>query len=192
MNIQEYAPLALRTAKRMPTVYMDRWHAAVGMITELGELADAYKRHEIYGKPLDSANALEEAGDFCWYLILHMSLTGVHLDKLAGEGDKNRQFLVPSEAHRYLLCLTACATTFMISTGALNDEDYASMNQQLCGEALFAIGRLAELNGSSLGQVLQTNIDKLALRYGDKYSDYKALNRDVAAERVVLDGSSNS
>lgn len=188
MNIIEYAPLALRTAKRMPTMYMDRWHAAVGMTTEIGETYDAYKRHEIYGKPLDSVNVLEELGDYAWYLNLHMSLTGVVLEKLTGNGDADGTFKVPTDAHRLLLSLGAITSNVLMDTGIPQDENYLENNQTLCGEALFAVARLAELNGSSLSQVLQTNIDKLAARYGDKYSDYKALNRDAVAERAVLDG----
>lgn len=45
-------------------------HAVLGMLTELGELADPIKKHLIYGKPLDTENYLEEDGDLRWYMAL--------------------------------------------------------------------------------------------------------------------------
>lgn len=45
-------------------------HALLGMMSELGELADAFKKHFIYGKPLDYVNLVEELGDGDWYRAL--------------------------------------------------------------------------------------------------------------------------
>lgn len=42
-------------------------HAILGMLTELGEFADVFKKHLFYGKPLDFANLEEELGDIGWY-----------------------------------------------------------------------------------------------------------------------------
>jgi NTP pyrophosphatase (non-canonical NTP hydrolase) len=42
-------------------------HATLGMASEVGELADALKKHIIYGKALDEINVLEENGDLSWY-----------------------------------------------------------------------------------------------------------------------------
>jgi|SRR5882672_1437074 len=48
-------------------------HAVLGMSSEVGELADALKKHIIYGKALDEVNILEENGDLSWYqaVMLH-------------------------------------------------------------------------------------------------------------------------
>lgn len=42
-------------------------HAALGICGEAGELADALKKHAIYGKPLDRKNVVEELGDLLFY-----------------------------------------------------------------------------------------------------------------------------
>ena len=39
------------------------------MQTELGELADAYKKHIFYGKELDITNVSEEIFDMFWYAV---------------------------------------------------------------------------------------------------------------------------
>ena len=46
----------------------DLLHAALGLTSEVGELADPIKKAMFYGKPLDVENIKEEAGDLLWYL----------------------------------------------------------------------------------------------------------------------------
>lgn len=45
-------------------------HAAMGLSSEAGEILDNVKAHLYYGKELDVANLLEEAGDILWFLSL--------------------------------------------------------------------------------------------------------------------------
>ena len=42
-----------------------------------------------------------------------------------------------------------------------------------------------------LDDVLQINIDKLNKRYGAKFSEEAAINRDLKAEREILEGKNN-
>ena len=47
-------------------------HMIIGLVTEAGELMDAWKKHKFYGRELDIQNIKEELGDIHWYLgILH-------------------------------------------------------------------------------------------------------------------------
>lgn len=43
-------------------------HMAIGVCGEAGELADAIKKHTVYGKPLDILNVKEELGDLEFYM----------------------------------------------------------------------------------------------------------------------------
>lgn len=91
-------------------------HAVLGLVTEVGEIADQLKKHIIYGKDLDLINIVEEHGDESWYMSL-----------------------------------------------------------------------LLDAIGSSWDESWQKNINKLKVRFGDKFSQEAALNRDLDAERGVLD-----
>lgn len=51
-------------------------HAIMGIVTEAGELMDAYKKTAIYGKKLDTVNVMEEVGDLAWYIALLLDATG--------------------------------------------------------------------------------------------------------------------
>lgn len=92
-------------------------HAFLGMSSETGEMADALKKHIIYGKALDLINVAEESGDLMWYQALALRAVKV-----------------------------------------------------------------------SMEDTMQKNIDKLKKRYGDKFTQAAALNRDLQGERAVLEG----
>lgn len=48
-------------------------HATLGMASEVGELADALKKHIIYGQALDEINVFEETGDLSWCVALGLA-----------------------------------------------------------------------------------------------------------------------
>jgi NTP pyrophosphatase (non-canonical NTP hydrolase) len=91
-------------------------HACLGMASEVGEIADALKKHLIYGRELDLNNLVEESGDVSWYQAL---------------------------------MLTALKKT--------------------------------------MTEAFEKNIAKLRQRFGDAFSEAKAINRDVSAERRELE-----
>ena len=198
MNLQEYAPLAYRTAKDLGSPVLNLWHANVGMVTEVGELSDAYKRRDVYGKVFDKVNAIEELGDIFWYLNLHSQVTGVPLwGAYDCVPDPMINPLGLAEEHQLLMLLLATVANLNLHPWTSDNdlEDVKLECATLYPPMVFMLARLAEMNGSSLSQVLTLNINKLAARYGDKYSDYKALNRDTAVERQGLedagDGQAN-
>lgn len=129
MDNKEYTKNALLTMNGNSEAISDRLnqdnmehilHAALGVTTEAGEIADQVKKHVYYGKKLDRDNLIEESGDLAWYLVVLLQ--------------------------------------------ALN---------------------------SSLDEALEKNIKKLKLRYGNSFSEEKAINRDVKAERKILEEKEN-
>jgi NTP pyrophosphatase (non-canonical NTP hydrolase) len=91
-------------------------HAAMGCVTEAGELMDQMKKVLAYGKELDNTNIIEELGDMLWYVQLACNVLGI-----------------------------------------------------------------------TLFDVMKVNSAKLHKRYPDKFTRQAALNRDLDAERQVLD-----
>lgn len=78
MDIQSYQKLAARTLPRLSSEQEDIQHMLFGMMTELGELVDSYKKHYAYGKTLDSTNVMEELGDIMWYWAGMCTITGIN------------------------------------------------------------------------------------------------------------------
>jgi len=68
MEIREYQYKASRTAPSLGTKEQDCIHMILGIITEAGEVADAFKKNIAYGKEIDWINVKEEIGDIMWYI----------------------------------------------------------------------------------------------------------------------------
>jgi NTP pyrophosphatase (non-canonical NTP hydrolase) len=85
MEAQEYQVLALLTEHTPDFVRLEGMspehnmmvaraiHGCLGMMSEVGEVADALKKHIIYKRELDAINLLEESGDIFWYQALFLS-----------------------------------------------------------------------------------------------------------------------
>lgn len=174
MNLIEYQPLALRTAKWYPSLFQNLEHAALGLVTEVGEFATVAKRVAIYGKeftPAMRAHALEELGDVAWYCALAAETLGVTLDKIKQEyTDK-----LTSMSQAALL-LAACTAYVPVAIEAMRDgtEDYTLATVRDCIGmtigAVMIVGQYLDPNYDFLGG----NIGKLMARYPEKYSDNAA------------------
>ena len=81
MTLSEYLALCGSTLSDLGTPLQNEMHMALGMVTEAGEFADAYKKHFAYGKPLDVANCSEEGGDMMWYIGNWYRLTELDIHK---------------------------------------------------------------------------------------------------------------
>lgn len=191
MNFTEYSPLALRTAKPL-TQEQNIKHALILMISEAGEIADAIKAYAIYGKPLDKANVLEEVGDLLWGLNLYLTSTGQDLS-LVDTAVSDYEFAgrIPSDDVWRLVdaAITVGAFASGVHSSAKSGQAFGGTPATLSAHFLCCyLVLILDYIGSDFSQALEVNIAKLAKRYGDKYSDYKAVNRDLSAERLVLEG----
>jgi len=116
MEIQSYQNKAIRTLASCGSIQNDNLHMTLGLLTEVGEIADVFKKNLAYGKEIDWINIKEEVGDTMWY-----------------------------------------------------------------------IANLCNINNWNLNEILDTNIKKLEVRYPDKFSSDKAINRDLEVERKILE-----
>ena len=91
-------------------------HGCLGLMSEVGEVADALKKHIIYDRALDEINMMEESGDISWYQALMLSAVK-----------------------------------------------------------------------KGMQEALDKNIAKLKQRFGDKFDYDAVINRDLAAERRILE-----
>ncbi len=197
MTPNEYQKLALRT-ENTPNIgpYPRVLHGLLGMATEIGELLDLYKKHLIYGKPFDRINLLEEVGDTYWYIALTRDACGVDMDVIARRieiGDFPNSF---NGGDVSLELLTRTINLHSVTTDALNTWLIATLHDlpldiaeitNLCTFAQVLLKVILESNGFTVEQAQERNIAKLAKRYPDKFTSEAALNRDLDAERKILE-----
>jgi NTP pyrophosphatase (non-canonical NTP hydrolase) len=60
--------------------------------------------------------------------------------------------------------------------------------QEEIGDCFWYLAILAKEAGMSFEDIMQQNINKLRARYPEKFTEEAALNRDLEAERRVLEG----
>ena len=185
MNFTEYQKLALVTKSKETSKVDDFQHSGYGLVTEVGELVDAYKRQRFYKKPLDKVNLLEEVGDTLWYLAIgayghDFDLQAVE-DKELGETEGlTSEFVLGKLAHHAanVYTLGMCYSTEVIF------EQYATYD---LAQILTYLRYLCSIEGIDYDQAKPVNIAKLEKRYPEGFSEYHALNRDLESERKVLE-----
>lgn len=80
MDLKTYAGQALRTMPGLGSMQDDNMHMILGMVTEVGELADVFKKNMAYGKEIDWTNVYEELGDLMWYVINFCTANAIDLE----------------------------------------------------------------------------------------------------------------
>lgn len=56
--------------------------AAMGLMSEAGELGDVWKKHLFHGKPLDEEQMILEMGDVLWYFVLMCIDNGISFQEI--------------------------------------------------------------------------------------------------------------
>ena len=116
MEIKEYQESSKRTNVDLGSDVMNDIHMILGMVTEVAEIADVYKKYIAYGRDLDLVNVKEELGDLMFYVV-----------------------------------------------------------------------NICNFHKWDLRDICKTNIDKLKARYPEKFTNEKAINRDLKIERKILE-----
>lgn len=149
-------------------------HAAIGVSTEVAEILLA----------TDEINLREEIGDVCWYLAVACDEFGIDFDELALLGDAE-----DGDTPERILRGAADALDYMKKCCFYGkDLDHAVLARHFAT----VYRGLAEQMGDEMEQILQTNIDKLRARYGEKFTTGAAEVRDLDKERAILEGVSRS
>ncbi len=176
MNSNEYVIKAHRTLsdKFYPDLVLPNFlHGVMGMVTEAGELL---------GKK-DRVNAIEELGDFTWYLAIASKSVNHNLEDLP----KPTNYQDFDEASKRLSEMSSELLDLIKKAFFYGKEiDYNAVGMFLSG-INSVVEDLILICKTSRSQVYQINIDKLKARFPDKFTEERAINRDLDAERQVLE-----
>lgn len=80
--IKEYVEFTELTAANLASSELDNLHMVLGMVTEVGELADVFKKNMAYGKEIDWVNVKEELGDLMFYVGSFCRINSIDLEKV--------------------------------------------------------------------------------------------------------------
>jgi NTP pyrophosphatase (non-canonical NTP hydrolase) len=185
MDLKEYMPLAMRTAKQMDVIDMIV-HGAMGCMTESGEFADTARRYMALAC-MDEPHCVEELGDGMWFAVYTAQALGLDLNYFLSGA------IISLPCRRLLdaaidplelgkLALEYCVNAEKIGTPAKAHRYYGkSLDSRLMGVALAefvaTIIKLCAVVGVSWSYVMEANVAKLKKRYPNTYSDADAVER---------------
>lgn len=70
---------------------------------------------------------------------------------------------------------------------AYNREiDYVNLKEEL-GDVLWYIANFCNIHGWDMEDIMDVNINKLQIRFPEKFTEFHALNRDLQQERKILE-----
>lgn len=191
-TLANYQALALRTEKPLPTSVERLAHAALGLITETGEIATEVKRMAIYGKPLDDerrAHIAEEVGDVMWYLAIASDAIGKNIfrglmgDLLPRKGSGETPEKVLESATLALSIWTGRVSYVVACMRAGEAYSEVALADTLAGIAQELTDISGAIDTSSVW-IAAANIAKLQARFPDAYSNEAA---EARADKGGLD-----
>jgi len=82
LKLNEYVAWTANTCAKLSTEVLDDFHMFMGIITETGELFDAFKKQLAYNKPIDWINVKEEVGDIMFYIASFCRMHDFDLEEI--------------------------------------------------------------------------------------------------------------
>lgn len=160
MNIQEYRKEILRT-RRDSDYYDLQLEFNYGLFGEAAEVTEIIKKNKFHGHEVDKKHMEEEVGDFSWYLFNKANLLEVDVkvsEFIDFGGDSGDKFMDS-------VCkLTLC-----------NDRDAWKEKAEYTLSILLEI--IKEYGLDHYNEILQRNIDKLSIRYPEKFTTECSIKR---------------
>lgn len=166
MTFKEYQEQAKRTCPSLGSEKLDLAHMTLGIHSEYNEWVDA----------TDLINEAEELTDMLWYLANYCTFRGYNFERL---------FDVEVENTLGVTFNSSKLQDLVKKYIAYNKPIDISAESILLENLAYTIRRM--YNDTSIYQSLQNNIDKLKIRFPDKFDEELAKNRNLAAERKELE-----
>ena len=82
MKLKKYVKWTGKTCAETNNPQNDNLHMILGMLTEVGELADVFKKELAYGKEPDWVNVSEEIGDVMFYIASFCRMNALNLGEI--------------------------------------------------------------------------------------------------------------
>lgn len=184
---RDMAPLAERFSQ---TRNIRLLHGAIGLASELAESQELVEKQEI-----DVVNLKEEMGDMFWYMgimvdELKADPESVFMfndtDKLHSSSHLDAKAQLQEEIHGLAKQIGTAIDLLKKAVMYGKQLDEAKLIERLQGID-YHVNRSLRLYGLTSAASRERNIEKLRARYGEKFTEAAALERNLTAEREILE-----
>lgn len=182
MNFEEYQIEANRTCPGLGSESIDLAHMVLGMFSEYNEYLDAKEFQ-------DKVNIDEEIADKFWYIANYCTIRKYSLDEIANSANSileltyDKENGITEKEYIYVLSKLQDLVKKNLAYGKEIDRKVEK------GLLTFVVAGISCFTypGFNLYKSLKNNIDKLKIRFPDKFTKDNAINRDLESERKELE-----
>lgn len=179
MTFKEYQLNAKRTVAELGSLELNLSHMVLGIISEQEEFLKALVDN-------DKVNLLEESVDAIWYIANYCTFRGFDLEDIYNNREDYVIEAWETEVSQYEVQISKLADyvkKFIAYKKPLDESKEINSLRILLDTICNDIKEI----GDDIYQSLQNNIDKLKVRFPDKFSEDQALNRNLEEERKELE-----
>lgn len=192
MNQNDYNKLAEKTMSTNFYVteqkQINLLHAALGLMTESVELIENYDGTKEY----DSTNVFEEIGDVTWYLSIIQRELGFEFDDNFFVKSSNEEESLKEYSMIYCVDLIKSVNNILDyhkKMAFYNKPMDRNKYIDYAAQSAKSLKVIVSLEGFNISDIHERNIAKLKARYGEKFNEESALNRDLKTERKILESN---
>lgn len=169
MKINQYQTESKRTCPSLGSDKLDLAHMVLGIFSEYEEYVNAVKNQDIF-------NQSEECSDMMWYISNYCTFKFINLELLWNEKQFNKQ-----DFQYNVSILQDYVKKYIAYNKPINEEKETEILKAI----LYNISQMYGM--INVEKSLQNNIDKLKVRFPDKFSEELANNRNLILEREKLE-----
>lgn len=158
-------------------------HAAFGMQTETAEFSEEILVSRAKGVDVDVVNLREELGDILWYVAIACDELKLNFTSLVASPKGARGVGADHSITAVVADFTDILKKSIFYGKPLDVTKVSAVLERLVGD----ISELCGILDTNLEAVVAKVSDKLKTRYPDKFTEESATNRDLDAERKVLE-----
>lgn len=183
------APITEDMLERIDLHFIDIMHGVFGISGEISEIDEAFDNVFYDDAKIDLVNLQEEVGDICWYIanlsnaLSYKPSWEYYPNKNNGEPDYT-SFLIKVNKFSVFSGKLVDSCKKKVYYGVEIDE---KMFKSVVDDMIKLICGMCENLNTTVEAVQEKNVNKLTERYGKKFSEEKATNRNLEKEREILE-----
>ena len=174
MNIKNYRVASVRTLVSLGSKKQDGAHMAMGITTEIEELKEGMENQDL-------PNIIEELGDILWYISGECQIYDLNMVDIEFQSTLLKKDRKPFRIEKLV--------DLHKSEFAYNEEMSKSNIEKSLSILMADLNDISSRYGFTIYEAMQVNIDKLKVRYPGKFTNDKAINRDLESEKKILENA---
>lgn len=191
LSYNEYQKLAHNTSSPLNNDILEGCHYSLGLFTELAEMEGPFYTLINEDKDLvDMTNIKEEIGDFLWYIAELCTLLNYDMSVISNVSNFNVSTETKDLTHA--LCLLKKYSGEIADQYKKKLAYGKEINKEMTVIYIAAVIKIVNAGICNrlmfnINNIMYINISKLKLRFPNKFEADKANNRDLDAERNLLE-----